>query len=381
MAGSCKHPNTGRIRAAATLVAAALALFACAAPVNAATGGVGSGKQAGCPALPGSLTSTGGPAGFTMLIRINNAMNVNTYTRQVSANPPGLANHIRPQDIFVVNTRFQSQAGDSNPTVASQLVAELRATFPCNRIIALNGLSADPNAPGYLYALANDAMFATLLDWEPDDWALAQATNPLLPAWTYGYRNTLKRVSGWTAGLSGALAATPNGVFTRAGLAPMDVAQWNFGEIAQAIDRNNTRLGALHAGVQSVQTQASCMQGSAAFGARAKTLMDSYRFRTKIKKKKVRRKGKIRIKKIAKRVKIKKKARPNLNNLALQISFSDTPNPSDPLPIRNVSATTADSCVLAGLARGAGAFFFFATDDSMRLLFAQPTMASLRPPV
>ena len=33
----------------------------------------------------------------------------------------------------------------------------------------------------------------------------------------------------------------------------------------------------------------------------------------------------------------------------------------------------------AGLAHGQGAFFFFASDSSMKLLFQQPTMAGLRP--
>jgi hypothetical protein len=36
--------------------------------------------------------------------------------------------------------------------------------------------------------------------------------------------------------------------------------------------------------------------------------------------------------------------------------------------------------VQPGLKQGVGAFFFFASDDAMRLLFQQPQIAALRPP-
>ena len=80
------------------------------------------------------------------------------------------------------------------------------------------------------------------------------------------------------------------------------------------------------------------------------------------------------------RRKLKKQARPNLSNLALQISFSDTPNPSAGMAITKTSASTAALCTFAGLGQGAGAFFFFASDQSMRLLFQQTTIGTLRPP-
>ena len=52
----------------------------------------------------------------------------------------------------------------------------------------------------------------------------------------------------------------------------------------------------------------------------------------------------------------------------------------DPLPIDNVAPATADRCVGTGLAHGAGAFFFYASDESMRVLFQQRLMSVLRPP-
>ena len=41
-----------------------------------------------------------------MLIRINQIENVNTYTN-FNAATGGLGGHVRPQDIFVINTRFE----------------------------------------------------------------------------------------------------------------------------------------------------------------------------------------------------------------------------------------------------------------------------------
>ena len=110
-----------------------------------------------------------------------------------------------------------------------------------------------------------------------------------------------------------------------------------------------------------------------------KTLFDQYKFKTVVKIKKVGKKGKIRRRKVRKRIKLKPQARPLLSNLGIQISFSNTPNPSAGMAITKTSAPTAAQCARAGLKRGGGAIFFFASDDSMRLLFQQPEIASLRP--
>jgi hypothetical protein len=44
------------------------------------------------------------------------------------------------------------------------------------------------------------------------------------------------------------------------------------------------------------------------------------------------------------------------------------------------SAAQAASCVGPAMKQGVGAFFFFASDNAMRLLFQQPQVAALRPP-
>ncbi len=345
---------------------------ACAALLAALAGGSPAAAHAACPQLPSALFPKSVANRFTMLIRINQLENVDSYTNHDEA-AGGLADRIRLQDIFVINTRFQNPAGTSSPAVAEQIASQLRSAFPCNRIIALNGVSADPTRPGYVYALAHAGLYGVLLDWEPDDWNYARWTNPGMPGWTYRYRPTLRRVGGWMAGLGRALAL--NSVRTRAGLIPMDHPNWNYGGIAQAIDRHNRHLGRRHLGIQSVQTQGACMSGARGFSRRARALLGSYRYR--LVKRKRWRKGRLR--RVTVREKLSPRARPQRRNLALQVSFSDTPDPSDPLPVRHVGPVMADRCVAAGLARGAGAFFFFASDNSMRQLFAQPVVGSLRP--
>src|SRR4029453_14185968 len=94
--------------------------------------------QVSCPALPEGLSPTGsGPTRFTMMIRINTKGNADTYTKPDG----GMGGRIRPQDIFVLNTRFE---GSDNfpavtPRVGARLAKDLHNTFPCNRIIALHG--------------------------------------------------------------------------------------------------------------------------------------------------------------------------------------------------------------------------------------------------
>lgn len=359
-------------RGALLLCAVIAAALAAAPAAPAATGGARPpGSRITCPALPGAFSAFAGD--FTMLIRINQQDNVTNYTDPAR----GLFGHIRSQDIFVINTRFDQ----TTPQVAETLAMNLRAAFPCNRIIALNGLNSNPTLPGYLFSLANSpaGIYSVMLDFEQMDWDEARAQNPALPPWTYNFKANLPRFGGFAAGVSSILASSPYNSFARVGAIPVDNSFWNYGAFAQTADAYNQRLGARHLGLQSVQTQGSCQAGSAPFGGRIGTLLQQYKFRTKIKIKKVHKGKKIVKKKIRKLVKIKKAARPNPLNLAAQISFNEIGVPGDPLPIRAVGPALADQCVAAGLARGQSAYFFFASDDSMRQLFLQPTVGGLRP--
>ncbi len=328
--------------------------------------------QVSCPRQPVGL-NPGDPAhGFTMLLRVNQMENVEAYTNSDEATG-GMARRIRAQDIFVINTRF---AG-SSPAETALLVPALRASFPCNRIIALNGLGASPYAQNYVYALAGLGVHSILLDWEPDDWNVARYYIGGLPRWSYRYRPNLKRIARWTGNLGGTLSAIPEAQGTRVGLIPVDHPDWDYGRIARALENRNRRLGGRHVSTQIVQTQESCMFGRAPFARRVRGLFRQYR--TKAVRRVRRVKGKRRV--VTVRVKLRKRVRPDPANLGFQVSFSETPQPGDPLPVRNVSVETAANCVASGLHRGARSFFFFASHQSMRLLLAQPLLQLLRPPV
>ena len=334
--------------------------------------------QVSCPPVPFGLSPTGpGPTRFTMLIRINTEGNVDTYTKPER----GMGSRVRPQDIFVLNTRFQGsgQFPAMTPTVAADLAADLRATFPCNRIIALNGMSLDPTAAGYAFSLLGDPnTYALLTDFEQGDWDSGRATDPIRPPWDSNFKVALPRIKAWDFGMTSTAAANPAGAGQRTGLAPQDFSTWNYGQIAQDLNKKNSRLGARKLGPMSVQAQEACASGGiAGFGARAKQLRLQYTFKFITKKIKVPGKKKKRKKTI--RLPLKKKGKPILDNLGMQISFTEITDPSSSMSLLRTSAAQAASCVPPALKQGVGAFFFFASDDAMRLLFQQPQIAGLRP--
>jgi hypothetical protein len=390
MAGVASHPQgsaSARTRRAITLIAlvgllAALMLAGRSAVPDPASAAKASAE---CPALPYGLAPDGPAAArFTMMIRINTQGNVNSWT-QFNTDPThqGLAPYVRPQDIFVLNSRFtgSGQFPAMTSDVAAGLASALRATFPCNRIIDLNGMSYDPTLAGYAFTGIDDPnVFALLTDLEQDDWNSGRATDPARAPWTNSFATAFPRVKAWNFGLASTAAANPVGAAKRTGLAPQDVAGWNYGQLAQDLNKKNLRLGSRKLGPQSVQTQDACADGGAAgFGARAKALRLQYNF--KFITKKVRVKGKKKKVKKTIRLPLKKKAKPQLSNLAMEISFTDSPQASASQAILSTSAALAASCVPPALKQGVGAFFFFAAEDAMRLLFQQPQIAPLRPPV
>lgn len=342
-------------------------------------------KAAACPALPAGFAPSGPSASrFTILIRINTQGNVNTWTQFNQANG-GLAGYVRPQDVFMINTRFtgSGQFPAVTPDVAAQLTAGLRATFPCNRIIDLNGISYDPTQAGYAFTGIDDPNVSTLItDFEQSDWISGQVSDPTRPPWANKFKAALPLIKGWDFTLASTVAGNPAGAGKRTALAPQDSATWNYGQIAQDLDKKNARLGR-KLGLQSVQTQNSCADdGAAGFGARAKQLRLQYAFKFITKKIKVpgkKGKKKEKTKRVTIRVPLHKKAKPNLNNLAMEISFTDSPQASASQAILSTSVAQAAACVPPALKQGIGAFFFFAPENPMRLLFQQPQIAPLRP--
>jgi hypothetical protein len=368
--------QTRRLRLAPLAAVLALAILIWA--LGSARDTAPASAQTTCPPLPAGLAPNGsGPTRFTMLIRINQIENVGTYTN-FNETTGGLGGRIRPQDVFVINTRFDK----SIPANWTQMASDLRAAFPCNRIIALNGMSFNPLAPGYAFALLDHpAVYGLISDFEQGDWNAGRSTDPGRPPWNSKFKVTYPRAKQWNGRVATALATNAAAAGKRSGLVPWDGgAEWNYGQIQQDLDKKNIRLGR-KLGLQSVMTQDACANGGASsFRERAKALYDQYRFKFVTKVKVIKKKGKKFKKRITIRTKFKKQARPVLNDLAMQISFSDTPNPNSGMAITKTAPSTAAACAAAGLKQGGGAFFFFASDDSMRLLFQQPEIAFLRPP-
>ncbi len=390
MAGVATHPQgsaSPRARRAIALIAAVglLAMLLMAARSAAPEPASAAKAAQTCPAPPYGLSPGGAAAqNFTMMIRINTQGNINTWT-QFNTDPSheGLAPYVRPQDIFVLNTRFtgSGQFPAMTSPVAAGLTSELRATFPCNRIIDLNGMSYDPTQAGYAFTGIDDPnVYALLTDFEQDDWNNGRLTDPARPPWDNLFLTTFPRIKGWDLSLASTVAANPIGAGKRTGLAPQDLPDWNYGQIAQDLNKKNLRLGSRKLGPQSVQAQNTCATGGgAAFGARAKALRLQYNFKFITKKVKV--KGKKKKVKKTIRLPLKKQARPNMTNLAMELSFTDSPQASASQAILSTSAALAASCVPPALKQGIGAFFLFAAEDGMRLFLQQPQIAPLRPPI
>jgi hypothetical protein len=334
--------------------------------------------QVSCPQPFGLAPGGAAAQRFTMMIRINTQGNVDTYTKPEG----GMGGRIRPQDIFVLNTRFAGNGSGTQPpmtpTVAADYAADLRAVFPCNRIIALNGMSFDPAAPGYAFTGVGDPnVFALMTDFEQADWNGGRSTDPTRPPWNSKFKTAFPRIKAWNGGMAGTAAVNPVGAAQRTGLVPQDDGTWNFGQIAQDLNKKNARLGNRKLGPLSVQTQGACADGGASgFGARVKQLRLQYNF--KFVTKKVRVKGKKKKVKKTFRMPLKKKGRPNMSQLAVQISFTDTPQTTGMALVRTSPALAA-ACVQPALKQGVGAIFFFGSDDAMRQLFLQPNINALRP--
>lgn len=334
----------GRIIA---LVAGALIL----APAGTSPPSAGAQEPAACQPYPAELGPKGGGGGrFTMLVRINKPENVSQYAALNATR-----GQFRDRDIFVVNTRFRGL----EPGEPEAIVSLLRAAFPCNRIIALNGLGSDPQRPGYALSLSEDPeVWGTMLDWEQRDWRAARATNPGLSSWKRAFGRSfgrLKQRIGLLAdSLNGPSAVGPR----RVGAVPSYYHDWNYGRIAKMLDQRNRRLGHSRGGIQVVATQASCKrkrrgdEERSGIRHRARELFKQYGRHNRKKR-----------------------------NLALQVSFSRDARAKRHLPIRSVNDGRASKCIRDGLSRGAGAFLLWASPESMTELFYTSRFRKLREPI
>ncbi len=312
-----------------------------------------------CAPRPKALAPSGvAVRRFTMLLRVNKLENVAQYAATEARG--GLRERIRDRDVFLVNTRF-----DGSPAAEwASLVAALRTSFPCNRVIALNGLGSTPGLPGYWQALAGDPrVHALMLDWEPGDWA--RDSSPSTPPWDYGFKLSRARIAERLGPLARSVAALIGAGARPVGLVPGVYHGWNYGLIAKTIDDSNRAVAPERDGFQAVQSQRLCKAGSRSFGEEVLRIRRQYQV-------------------WALNGRAPRKARPkqkaNPLSLGFEVSFSDTPDPHAPLPVQSVGPDLAASCTLAGLAHGAGAFLYWAHPDSIRALLERPAICRLRPP-
>jgi hypothetical protein len=290
------------------------------------------------------LSPKGGPgARFTMLLRVNKPKNVEAYAELQST-----YGQLRTRDLFLVNTRFKG----SNAEDQDEIVTRLREHFPCNRLIALNGLGADPERPGYAFSLIDSARpWAVMLDWERRDWGQARATNPRMSRWKRHFGRSVNRLGSWVGRVAESLATSGDGE-GRVGAVPTFYHDWHYGRIARLLDRRNRRFGHRRGGVQAVATQASCVKRRGKLKGMRRTtrrLMREYR-------------------------KVNRKKR----NLAVQISFGDHGRAKRHRPIRAVNESRAASCLRAALAGGAGAVLFWASPESIWALAQTHRFRKLR---
>jgi hypothetical protein len=361
--------ETNRFAAAATTAAATAVVAIAGLPGRGPASA--SAAAPGCPKFGGTLTPRAkGPSRYTMLIRINKEKNVADYANW-SRTTGSFRRQLRRRDIFVINTRFRN----SSPEEWLAIASALRHSFPCNRIISLNGLSPDPTSPGYSLALANHpGLWGLSLDWESGDWNDGRTTKPAIPPWTDAAPLTRVRIWKRLGRLGRVSQRALGGPGLRVGVVPAHYPHWDYGLIARVADRRNARRRRGRRGFQIVQTQGYCPPSGSVAGFRSITgeLLRQYRPRFRIVRR--RRKGKLR------KVRVRVPPRGVQRTLALEVSFSTTPDPNDPRPVASVPPGAAARCTRVGLHRGASAFLYWAHPDSIRALLAKPRICAIRPP-
>ena len=226
--------------------------------------------------------------------------------------------------------------------------------------------SRSPTTPG---------IWGLSLDWESGDWNQGHKQNPAVPPWSDAFGTTRGRIAKRLSALGAASDDELGPPGRRTGVVPALYSGWDYGLIAKTADRRNALRKENRPGFQFVQTQGYCSpSGPTAFHSIADRLILQYRPKPKIKK--IRnKKGKV-----IKRIKIEIEPRASVRNLAMEISFSNTPDPSDPRPVASLAPGPASKCTRTGLKRGVSAFLYWAHEDSIRALLNTPRICALRPP-
>lgn len=270
---------------------------------------------------------------FTMGIRVNQTGDVDEISRS-------LGDRIETRDIFVVNTTFEG----SKPDDWSKVAAEIRDKYPCNRMVALNGLAGDESSAGYAFALAGEeGVDAVLVDWEEDTYI----ESPGRPPWDPNEKSDEKRVAAHLGELVDKVPET-----TRVGLVPEYLPPWDYGDLGAIVAEQNKANGGEGPGFNLVQTQTNCDDPEAP-GPGVHELVTAI-----------------------------VKDYPNdapIAQLGFEIAFSTTPTPGSNEPVERVSAREAAICSQQIIDAGGAGILYWATPAALEAMLKTPTGRKLRP--
>lgn len=181
-----------------------------------------------------------------------------------------LSRHIEDRDIFLINTRQDGLLVRHWTRTAKRL----KRAFPCNRIMALNGLHHNPTRRGYYAALTDfDELWGAAVDFERMDWDWARwmganVMGPKLGRWvpenipltTERFRKAIVK-----------LAEKSKAPFV--GAFPSGYGGWNHGQFNKLMMDSSPGKGTLY----SLQTQVPCERGQTIFEDRINALRDEHR--------------------------------------------------------------------------------------------------------
>jgi hypothetical protein len=330
--------------AAAAVLAAGLLLASC---------GGSSQSEADCgnPEAMLPLTPSGtGAAAFTMGIRVQRPADVDNLDA-------GIRDRVLPRDVFVVDTEHpNSDAKEWQATL--QRVSE---RFPCNRVMALAGLSPTPNRPSYEFALVgHPGLDGILVDWESLSW-----NGTGRGSWTPAPAANLVRIRAHMA----QLVARLKGTQTRVGLAPQYLPPWDYGRTAAVVAAANFTLDPLHRGYQVIQTQDNCGRPRAPgppIPGLTSRLISQYKAVFGRPLPLPRGNGPLLTQEL-------------LQHLGFEIAFTTTPNPKASEAEERIGPQQAAACTDQIVKAGGAGIAYWASPASLRAMLDTPVGRRLRP--
>lgn len=336
--------NLKRKRTSLALVLGVVALVAVAC------GGSDDGvTSASCPGVPtrGLNPDSRGTGAYTMILRVNTEAQV----KQFAADP--LRRRIRNRDMFLINTEYKRMtSGD-----AENLFQELKSSFPCNRVMSLNGLLKVPGKPGYMYALAGEqGLDAILLDWEKGTWEEANKV-----PWSDVPEVALKRMVKDVESVANQIAENPGAAETRVGTATEFRSGWDYANFANRLAQVNSKLNKDFLGYQIVQSQDRC-EGDGDSDSLAE-LADGIRAQY--------RKGRV-------STDAGQSVKQSLAHLGFEISFSTNPKPDAAIAVDRDSPSSAARCTAEVLKTGGSAFIYWATPGAIETMLSTAPGKKLR---